>query len=41
MTRTLAVVVFPGVQSLDVTGPLDVFAEANSFLPPRRNTGWK
>lgn len=34
MTRTLAVVVFPGVQSLDVTGPMDVFAEANSFLPP-------
>ena len=34
MSRTLAVVVFPGVQSLDVTGPMDVFAEANSFLPP-------
>ncbi|WP_248769392.1 helix-turn-helix domain-containing protein [Pseudomonas sp. MWU12-2345] len=33
MTRTLAIVVFPGVQSLDVTGPMDVFAEANSFLP--------
>jgi len=34
MTRTLAVVVFPGVQALDVSGPLDVFAEANGFLPP-------
>lgn len=29
----LALVVFDGVQSLDVAGPLDVFAEANSFLP--------
>ncbi|MGY2293599.1 GlxA family transcriptional regulator [Pseudomonas sp. SDO528_S397] len=29
----LALVVFNGVQSLDVAGPLDVFAEANSFLP--------
>ena len=26
--------VFPGVQGLDVTGPLDVFAEANRFLGP-------
>ncbi|KIH80417.1 Transcriptional regulator, AraC family [Pseudomonas batumici] len=26
--------VFPGVQALDVSGPLDVFAEANGFLPP-------
>jgi len=34
MTRTIAVVVFPGVQALDVSGPLDVFAEANGFLPP-------
>ncbi|WP_419737111.1 GlxA family transcriptional regulator [Pseudomonas sp. COR18] len=34
MTRTVAVVVFRGVQSLDVTGPMDVFAEANRFLPP-------
>lgn len=30
----LALVVFDGVQALDVAGPLDVFAEANSFLPP-------
>jgi transcriptional regulator GlxA family with amidase domain len=29
----LAMVVFDGVQALDVAGPLDVFAEANSFLP--------
>ncbi|MBP0598957.1 GlxA family transcriptional regulator [Herbaspirillum sp. LeCh32-8] len=26
---------FPGVQSLDVSGPLDVFAEANRFLLPQ------
>lgn len=30
----VALVVFDGVQSLDVAGPLDVFAEANKFLPP-------
>jgi transcriptional regulator GlxA family with amidase domain len=29
----LALVVFQGVQALDVAGPLDVFAEANSLLP--------
>ncbi|WP_397450360.1 GlxA family transcriptional regulator [Pseudomonas sp. NA-150] len=34
MTKSVALVVFPGVQSLDVTGPMDVFAEANRFLPP-------
>ena len=34
MTLTVALIVFPGVQSLDVTGPMDVFAEANAFLPP-------
>jgi transcriptional regulator GlxA family with amidase domain len=28
----LALVVFDGVQALDVAGPLDVFAEANAFL---------
>jgi transcriptional regulator GlxA family with amidase domain len=33
MTRTIALFIFPGVQSLDVSGPLDVFAEANRFLP--------
>jgi len=34
MQKTVAIVVFPGVQSLDVTGPMDVFAEANRFLMP-------
>ncbi|MEJ1977001.1 MAG: AraC family transcriptional regulator [Acetobacteraceae bacterium] len=29
MTRTIAIVAMPGVQLLDVSGPLDVFAEAN------------
>ncbi|MFJ3522680.1 GlxA family transcriptional regulator [Pseudomonas sp. NPDC090203] len=37
MIRTVAVVVFPGVQSLDVTGPMDVFAEANRFLPAEKH----
>jgi transcriptional regulator GlxA family with amidase domain len=32
--RNVAVVAFPGVQSLDVSGPLDVLAEANRFLLP-------
>jgi transcriptional regulator GlxA family with amidase domain len=31
---TIAILAFPGVQSLDVTGPMDVFAEANRFLEP-------
>jgi len=35
MTNTVAILVFPGVQSLDVSGPLDVFAEANRFLLPQ------
>jgi transcriptional regulator GlxA family with amidase domain len=30
----LTLVVFDGVQALDVSGPLDVFAEANELLPP-------
>lgn len=30
--KTAAILVFPGVQGLDVSGPLDVFAEANRFL---------
>ena len=30
--RTIAIAIFPGVQALDVAGPLDVFAEANGFL---------
>ena len=33
MSKTVAIVVFSGVQSLDVTGPMDVFSEANRFLP--------
>lgn len=32
----LAIVVFDGVQALDVAGPVDVFAEANTFLPPHQ-----
>ena len=32
MSKTVAIVVFAGVQSLDVTGPMDVFSEANRFL---------
>jgi transcriptional regulator GlxA family with amidase domain len=35
--RTVAILVFPGVQALDVSGPLDVFAEANRFLPPSQH----
>jgi transcriptional regulator GlxA family with amidase domain len=31
--RTVAIAVFPGVQALDVAGPVDVFAEANGFVP--------
>ena len=30
--RTVALLLFPGVQSLDVSGPLDVFSEANAFV---------
>jgi transcriptional regulator GlxA family with amidase domain len=32
--RNIALLVFPGVQALDVFGPTDVFAEANRFLLP-------
>ncbi|MGW8463628.1 GlxA family transcriptional regulator [Pseudomonas sp. CLCA07] len=35
MSKTIAIVVFAGVQSLDVTGPMDVFSEANRFLEPQ------
>lgn len=31
--RTVAVVIYEGVQALDVAGPLDVFAAANGFVP--------
>jgi transcriptional regulator GlxA family with amidase domain len=34
MTISVAIVVFPGVQALDVAGPMDVFTEANRFLLP-------
>jgi len=32
----VAIVLFDGVQALDVAGPLDVFAEANTHLPAHR-----
>lgn len=31
---SVAIIVFSGVQSLDVSGPMDVFSEANRFLSP-------
>ncbi|MGI3901614.1 MAG: GlxA family transcriptional regulator [Janthinobacterium lividum] len=31
--KTVALLIHDGVQALDVAGPLDVFAEANGFLP--------
>ncbi|WDU62516.1 GlxA family transcriptional regulator [Pseudomonas poae] len=34
MGKTVGILIFPGVQSLDVTGPMDVFCEANRFLAP-------
>ena len=30
--RSVAIAIFPGVQALDVAGPVDVFAEANAFV---------
>jgi transcriptional regulator GlxA family with amidase domain len=35
-TTKVAIVVFEDVQALDVAGPMDVFAEANRFLPEER-----
>jgi transcriptional regulator GlxA family with amidase domain len=32
--KTIGMLIFEGVQSLDVSGPLDVFAEANAFIEP-------
>ncbi|RKP57529.1 GlxA family transcriptional regulator [Pararobbsia silviterrae] len=32
--RAVAIAIFPGVQALDVAGPLDVFAETNAFVGP-------
>jgi transcriptional regulator GlxA family with amidase domain len=37
--RTVLIVVFNGVQSLDVTGPLEVFAGANAYLADRDDRG--
>ena len=37
MSKTVAIVVFSGVQALDVTGPMDVFSEANRFLEPEEH----
>jgi transcriptional regulator GlxA family with amidase domain len=37
--RTVAVLAFPGVQALDVVGPLEVFGRAARFLVDER--GWK
>jgi transcriptional regulator GlxA family with amidase domain len=34
---TVAILAFPNMQSLDITGPMDVFAEANRFLAPDRH----
>ena len=34
MQKTVAIVAFTGVRSLDVTGPMDVFSMANRFLAP-------
>jgi transcriptional regulator GlxA family with amidase domain len=33
----VAMMVFDGVQALDVAGPMDVFAEANTFLPEHQH----
>jgi transcriptional regulator GlxA family with amidase domain len=33
MTRKVAIAVHEGVQALDVAGPVDVFSEANGFVP--------
>jgi transcriptional regulator GlxA family with amidase domain len=35
--RNVAVAIFPGVQALDVAGPVDVFAEANRFVAPHEH----
>jgi transcriptional regulator GlxA family with amidase domain len=36
-SRSVAIVAFPGVQSLDVTGPLEVFASASRLLAHTRD----
>lgn len=30
--QAVAIVVYEGVQALDVAGPIDVFSEANTFV---------
>ena len=35
LVKSIGIAIFPGVQSLDVAGPLDVFAEANGFVGPK------
>src|SRR6185369_17049183 len=37
--KSVAIVIHEGVQALDVAGPVDVFAEANGFLPA--STGYQ
>lgn len=32
----VVIVVFDGVQALDIAGPMDVFAEANNYLAPHQ-----
>ncbi|MFP3566891.1 GlxA family transcriptional regulator [Paraburkholderia sp. SIMBA_030] len=32
---TVVIAIFPGVQALDVAGPVDVFSEANRFVAPQ------
>ena len=32
--QRVAITIHEGVQALDVAGPVDVFAEANPFIPP-------
>src|SRR5262245_50474452 len=41
-TRRVAIVAFPGVQSLDISGPLEVFAGAQSLIEAagRRDRGY-
>jgi hypothetical protein len=39
--KTVALVAFSGVQSRDVSGPLDVFAEANRCLLADSHLEWK
>ena len=34
-SRTVALAIHDGVQALDVAGPVDVFHEANGYLPPQ------